>query len=379
MTLRRGFTLFELLVAVLIASLLILLIYNVYAVASKTYRVQNMALEMQGQARFGLGHLRRDLANAGFNATPNSSMDANLCFRPATELRAVVVRKTVAGVANPDQNTNIQSLEFTLLGDYSGNGEVFFTSSVVGATINLQVDFKTRVTKAEFDEMFKAPNQRYLRIVDKEQYEMLLPISSASYEAATIQLTQAPPVRTDAQSCGVQGFGEAMEVNPVNFIRYRVAQDTRAGADAGKFDLIREEVQLDGVTATAGTQLLIAENVVELTAYDFVFDNDTIGATPSLTFVADNSAEQIVNGGGQGLLGLTSAVTQNLRFMTLKLTVRGSDEDPDLLHSPRQSATAPITTYDVFSNLEGAARALTMTSKVMMKTLAVRNVKPGAG
>ena len=378
---QKAFTLFELLVATFVAIILIAMVYTVYSRAALGYRVQNLTLEMQAQARFGLEHLRRDLANAGFNGTTNSAVDLNLCTVPATPLRAFVLKRkgNDANVANPGVNINIAPMSVTLFGDYSGDGNVFYTQSIVGATVTLQSDFKGAVTQAEFEDMFLTGNRRYLRVVDKEQYEMLETVSSANYDLGTITLSSALPVKTGNQACGVQGFGEGLEVNSAHFVRYRIARDDRTGAAPGKTDLIREEVMNDGKTPAPGTQLIIAENAIDLGFYDFVFDSDTTGTAPAVQMVP-TATDVIIDEGGGGWLGGsgTAPRTQDLRFVTVKLTVRSTDEDLDLVHKARQSETGPIYTFDVAKDLEGAAHTLTMTSKVMLSTLAVRNVKAGS-
>ena len=52
-----GFTLMELLVALVVSLILVIIIYSVYSRGAKTYRVQNMSLQMQAQARGVIVHL----------------------------------------------------------------------------------------------------------------------------------------------------------------------------------------------------------------------------------------------------------------------------------------------------------------------------------
>jgi len=378
----RGFTLFELLVAVLVAAVLIAIIYAIYISASKTFRVQNMAMEMQAQARFGLEHLRRDFGNAGFLATPNSAIDQAICEQPITALKAITATRSPGSlIPNPAVNKNFKPLEFRLFGDYAGGGRVLFTKSVIGNTITLDPDFKlatspTFVSQADFEDMFKADGSRYARLVDKDQYSIIRPISASSFDTGTITLS-APgiPTKDPGDVCGVSGFGEGLEVNSTHFIRYRLVRDTRANAPPNKTDLIREQLRNDGITPVQSSQLGIAEYVVDLGGYDFAFDTDATGLAPVLTFTPTNDLGAIVNDGGVGLLGATSTTSQDLRFVTLKITVRTASEDPELTHRQRTSLSGPIHTFDVEQGLEGASRTMTMTSKVMMTTLAVRNVK----
>lgn len=379
MTLRRanrGFTLYELLIAAVISAILVGIVYGVYIRASRAYRGQTLVVSMQQQARFALDHLRRDVSLAGFNATPNSTVDPNLCVQPASPLKALTLKRSSVNlsVANPTDNPFIQPIEITLFGDYTGaNAELFLTDSISGNVVTLQTGFETRITEPQFNHIFDPANgaRRYLRIVDADQYEVYIAISGANYTARQITLVTPPPVRSGTQTCGVQGFGQGLQVSPAMFVRYRVElTDPVKGSTA----LVREELQTDGLTPILGTKLLIAENVVDLLAYDFVFDTDTTKTSPLLVTTALPDATILDETGQNGQLGTLSTTAQNLRFLTLKLTVRSGQEEPSVNHRPRESAYARINTYDVYPGLEGAARTLTLTSKVMLQTLAVRNI-----
>jgi len=364
------------LVALVVAIILVTIVYSMYIRGAKTYRVQNMSLQMQSQARFALEHLRRDVTNAGFNATINTNIDQNMCQKPANTLRAITLTQDKSGLSPVTENPFVSPLAITLLGDYAGDGQVFFTTSVVGNTVTLQDGYKSEVTQTMFEEIFATDNNRFLRIVDKDQYELLIPVAGNSYDNGTITLATSPPVRSKTQACGIQGFGEGLEVNSAQFIRYKLTQDTRPNARAGKWDLIREEVKNDGTTAVADTMLIIAEHVVDLNAYDFAFDDDTTGLRPNISFTPFSS--DVLDSTGTGTLGATaSARPQDLRLLTLKVTVRSGDEDPELLHKPRQAANGPIWTFDPEPQLQGACRTVTLTSRVLLQTLAVRNVKAG--
>jgi hypothetical protein len=366
----------ELLVALVVSLILVTIIYSVYSRGAKTYRVQNMSLQMQAQARGALDHIRRDVANAGFNGTVNSSVDVNLCQKPVNEIRAITIGQTTSGLTPVLENPFVRPLSITLFGDFVGDGEVFYTNSIVGNVVSLQTSFQSTVSEGQFENMFTGENRRFLRIIDKDQYEMLIPVTGSNYDTGTITLETAPPVRSASQSCGVQGFGEGLEVNPANFIRYRVAQDKRPNAAPGKWDLIREEVQIDGTNAVEDTMLVISEYIVDLDIYDFVFDDDSTGMQPSMSFV--RLSDDVLDSSGKGWLGTTSiSRPQDLRFMTLKITVRTMDEDPSRVHQSRPALHKRIRSFDPDPTMEGAARTMTFTSRVLLQTLAVRNIKSG--
>ena len=64
---KRGFTLTELLIAMLIASLLLGSMYSVYTFNYKTFRVQEQIAEAQQNARGALQSMTRDIMMAGYN------------------------------------------------------------------------------------------------------------------------------------------------------------------------------------------------------------------------------------------------------------------------------------------------------------------------
>ncbi len=372
----RGFTLYELLVAAVISAVLVGIVYAVYIRASRAYRAQSLVVAMQQQARFALDHLRRDISLAGFNATPNSTLDPNLCTQPGSPLKAITLKRSVVAgaIPNPTDNPNIQPIEFTLFGDYTGaNGELFLTESVSGNVVTLQTGFETRISEAQFAHVFDPTggNRRYLRVVDADQYEIYLPISGVNYTARQITLTSPPPVRNGTQTCGIQGFGQGIQVSPAMFVRYRVELTNAATSTSS---LVREELQTDGVTPINGSKLMIAENVVDLLAYDFVFDTDASKTSPVLVATPLPDSTILDESGQNGQLGTLSTTGQNLRFLTLKLTVRSEQEEPQLTHRARSGPHDRIFTFDVYPTLQGAARTLTLTSKVMLQTLAVRNI-----
>jgi hypothetical protein len=208
---------------------------------------------------------------------------------------------------------------------------------------------------------------------------LLLQVNNSDYNSGTITTVETPPVRSASQSCGVQGFGEGMEVNSAHFIRYRVARDSRKGANPGKSDLVREQIKNDGLTVVSNTMLVITENVVDVSVYDMVFDEDKTGTAPKLLPTGHHPTANslIISNSGFGLLGKDSTRVQDLRFLTIKLTVRSALEDPDLTHQKRTGRGKPIRSYDVFPTMSGAARCLSMAAKVKLSTLAVRNVKAG--
>jgi len=369
---ERGFTLIELMVTVALATVIIGALFMIYSQSVSAYRMENQFLDLQERAKFGLEHLKRDLRRAGFLATPNSGTDTDVCQPPANTLRAIVVHTNSGSVTEPWPGANpmIQPVRMALFGDFF-SGKLFRAVGIQGNLVYLQMTPDFPATQAEFDRLFNA--NRYLRVVTQDQFEIYVPIQAANYSEASVTTAVPIPTTSPDSPCGVTGFGEALEVSVAGFVRYRVAQDTRPGAPEGKTDLIREEMQVDGVTVVTGSQLVIADYVVDLQLYDLFFDTDPTGTNPTLTRF--DYIEEVASEGGGGRLGtLPDAVPQDLRFVTVKLTVRTEGEDENFTFQPRQNVHAPLDGYEL-TTMRGACRTLTLASRVQLTSLAVRNMK----
>jgi hypothetical protein len=216
--------------------------------------------------------------------------------------------------------------------------------------------------------------------VNKEQFEMYYKIQSANYADRTVTLVDAPPVSTGTDYCGIQGFGEGLEVNVVGYVRYRLATDLRDGAPVdskgtyNKIDLVREELDPEGAYV-AGTRVIVAEWVVDLSFYDFVMDEDISRRDPNLTIY--HLPEDVVDNAGGGILSpANGSKPYNLRFLTVALTVRTPDEDPSWVFFERKDSHAPIFSYDADTTLTGSARTLSIAQRVGLPAFLVKNIKP---
>jgi hypothetical protein len=160
----------------------------------------------------------------------------------------------------------------------------------------------------------------------------------------------------------------------VGWFRYRIGEDLQTAAElggtaalrtAGKTDLFREEVDETGAIV-GDSRLVIAEYAVDLQFYDFGFDV-ALGTAP-LELVVDPLVSDVADAGGTGKLGLPwasdAAVSEQLRFLTVKLSVRTPDEDETVAFDARTGAFAPLRTYEVFPALEGAARVEALARRV---------------
>lgn len=367
----------ELLVGLAIASILVGSIYYVSTVSTKAYRTQEMTMRAMEQARFALEILKRDISAAGFLASPNTDADPRVCLRPIPRRLGLVI-EGLGDVHEPTVNKNIAPSAITLFGAYP-SPNVYYTASINGNVVTLLKESNYPKSLAEFNEIFN--DRRLLRIVNKSQNELYIPITKADYNAGTIILSQPVPISQGALDCGVDPMGAEYEVNVVSSIRYSLRRDIREGAPPGKIDLIREELDNQG-NPIVNSRLIIAEYVVDLQFYDAVRDRDITKQNPDLVvypIIEDGVAKSLSPPQEFYLDNSLNARPQDLRFITIKVTTRTSEEDETVVFRPREGLHAPLDYYDVDTTLEGAARTATLTAKVQLKAFSVKNVKGVSG
>jgi len=385
----RGVTLVEVMVTVALTAVMIGGVYMIYSKSVLAFRMENQVMTMQDRLRFGLEHLKRDIRRAGFLATPHSAVDTNICPPPASRLRAVTIYSAEGDVVEAGENVNVAPSAITLFGDFF-SGQVYRTSGITEDVVYLDGGAPNfPPNQLEFERIFcgvscEGPN-RYLRIVTQDQFEVLLQIVDATYESPVgpfILLNQDVPRVGGGNLCGITGLGEGLEVNVAGFIRYSIAFNERPNAPVGamgnwlKTDLIREELDVDGITLMAGTQLVIADYAVDLQFYDFGFDTSEADVLPMMAWYP--LVDDVLSGANPGVLNTTvNATPEDLRVMTVKLTLRADEEDPSLPFAPRELAFDPIDSYEVYPNLQGSARTLSIACKVGLTSLLARNLTAG--
>lgn len=122
---QRGFSLAELMVAMLIGMVLLGTLYNLFTVQSKQLRTQEIAVEMQQNARMAMDMMTREIRLAGFNPTATLSKCAGALPNALTNAGCVGIR---------DASTNYVS--FT--SDINSNGDL--TSGTSNPNENIKYD-----------------------------------------------------------------------------------------------------------------------------------------------------------------------------------------------------------------------------------------------
>lgn len=369
---RRGFTLIELMVAVLVGSIVVAGIYLLYNQSVKAYRIQDQSLDALGQLRAGMHQFKTDLRSAGYNAPCQTDMETWVTTPPGMVLSAVAVEQdNDAPVIHNSFNTSISPQRVRILGDFWSH-RTYTTEAVTGQTVTLRWGPEDG-DQQEFERVFN--DRRLLRI---ETYgvireEQLIPIASANFSGGlNPTITLANVVQ------GIGGFGTGNEVSVVGYIRYSLKRDTRRNDESIKTDLIREELMPSGIVAD-GSALIIAENIVDLQVYDICMNtvppaSGTMIQRPiepgvSLQCFANMDA---LSGSGHSLAATSNNESHLLRSLAIKLAARTPYEDPDIPFAPRQVVDSPLRAYELDPELPGAARVFELAAMTTLTSIQAR-------
>jgi prepilin-type N-terminal cleavage/methylation domain-containing protein len=291
---QRGFTLVELMVAMVAGLFVSMAVFTLAKHASAFAMRQSRVADATLQSLVGFERLKADIARAGFLSTPNVARDPTVCrdgmddpSYPAWLKRIQSVYIEDASDASTEStNSGLVPKSIVLAGSYDAMDlfvarnvtqdaapVVFLSRNSLGMA---NIGYEPLTGATALGRVFKAG--RALRIADDAggmQFARITGVTGG--ENPTITLAAAPGVQFRASSlvrCGVRGHGNDF-VNPVNFIRYDVRSLSTGHPELAKMyrggptyegtrrELVREELDVDG-TADASTLELIAEYVVDL-------------------------------------------------------------------------------------------------------------------
>ncbi len=378
---RRGFTIVEVMIALFVGAVVVGAVYAFYSQAAAAYGAEQQFTDALSRVQFGLDTIKADLERTGLHATVSSPQDilrSRVCYvSGGLNLYGITVERNTGDVyLSTTQNINIQPTAVVLFGDFwSPDGHVFTAIDIDDAgVVTLQPAGEDSVldslSQDEFNEMFR-PGVRWLRVVNQDEHEWYAKITSADFTARTLTLDGVPttgPCRTGLNF---------VEINPVGWIRYRIVTDDGSAYPVapgepltGKTDLIREELSLDagGYSVVAGTRLPVVEYAVDLQLYDFGFDTAPFGGQPTLQL--QPNVEDVANTDGTGLLGEPTdagARPDELRFVTIKLSVRTNAEDRTVRFVQRAGLHSQLLYYDIDPNKLGAARVLSLAQRITLE------------
>jgi hypothetical protein len=307
----------------------------------------------------GFDRLSSDLARAGHMTTPNINADPRVCNRPdptstsipagVARLRAVVIGNSA--VANTEvSRAGLTPMSITIAGAIDAMEQLDVTSILnTNGRITIGVDLNTPAAARlglVNDSSKVIQNAALLRSIfigggtgrivrlwqandGLEQYGVVASVD----ETPKLQLVLAAATpfqfRTGSNTtrCGINGNCTGCGINVVNLVRYRLMA-LKGNADydqlftaseaadlpyeAGRVELVREELGSDAATPIPGTQELIAEYATDL---QFTVAQATGATDPTLINPASSTIDASYNS------------TQLLRGLRTRLSVRSREAD----------------------------------------------------
>ena len=365
---RRGFTLIELMIAVLIGAFVIMALYAMYSISVRSYRVQDQALEAMSQLRAGTAQLRADLRSAAFNGPAQSEKEPWVFVLGGTSIYAVVIDVDPdVPVSEIGSNDNISPQRIALTGDFESH-QLFQATMIAGQEVTLQWGPENG-TKADFERIFVPSNQLRIESYGAARQEQYIPIVSANYNGGV-----NPKVTVQDAVQNVSGFGSGSEISVISTVRYRLERDTKRNAESVKYDLIREKLDPFG-QPVQGSWLVVAEYVVDLQVFDLCFNESepAVGTMEQLPIALTCYANlEKLESSFHSLENSNSNTAHKLRSLSVKLATRTIFEDEDIPFAPRESMNEPLRTYELDASLAGAARVYEAGFTVFMTSIQAR-------
>ncbi|MBI5502266.1 MAG: prepilin-type N-terminal cleavage/methylation domain-containing protein [Deltaproteobacteria bacterium] len=400
---RRGFTIVELLVSIVVAGVALAGIYYYYSAVQYGMREQSRISQAQLAARLGMELIAGDIQRAGFLATPNSRVDPNVCPNNLIRIHPVVFHQGASGavfrsgdaaapsgsVPNLAANTNVNPDDVVLYGNYLNAEEYLaYTINSARGTIQLQplIQFPVpsegadaaeqplTLTDQEFHDLF--PDTAFLRIVNRHGFAQFTRITGDSgFGTRTINVAPSPIQFSPSQPCGVEGWCEGCRVNVVNGVWYRIEVDP---VDSLRTDLVRYFVNQDG-QALVTTREVVVPYAIDLQVWFRVAEPPGGAGGVAFTMNLDPNIPSdlttlIQSGDVNPPDGTATAEPEAIRSAIVRLTVRTRMEDPKFPHRPRAMATDRIRSFDVQPTSAGAAHVRTYTTEVEMPNIAFANL-----
>lgn len=414
-TTRRGFTLVELMIAMVLVGILTAVIYTLFVSTSDALTDVQSKSEALDRARFGLDIVRTDLQAAASQSTPNAEADP--WFEPDSAdlpwvhgLSNYVEREGVddiTGEMGDEVNPRAGFSQFVVLGAYDvptsffvrfpeldAGGKFIVEGTERGVGRLLGYDpFDTRANSSINLSGFasgieaRAPN-RVLRVTDDQGFSQVVPITSATVQGATdwagdqlsIEVSNLQFRQGDERA----GF-EATTEDDVSFdaamldaywYHVRAAPD-----DARNFQLVRQRIDAGELISSGG--IVEADGFAPMVVADYVVDF-------RVWFDCVGSGESTLNATGwQGnwevtsdtCLTGTSPEPERARVAHIRLSTRTEGENPNRPHYTLvdnwegfEEEDGQMRTFDLYADAEGSTGVITVQSTVELANFAMRRI-----
>ncbi len=404
---RRGFTLVELLVSIVLVAIVAIATFSFMGSISTVFSVQQQVTDATSNLRFSMDIVGNDVKRAGYLGTANMARevgnvtdDDGICPNPTglgmQRISAVRIENDDSGayVYSDNDNSNIEPDALTVVGAFSHN-EALPIATVVNTTLKLDPiqlqrilgGTDTATTQVLFKNLFR--ENRLLRVWKSGAPAQLAHVGSAKWDNGGLPEVVALGLVTSGNAqCGIEGVAShGYKVAVLEIIRYHVAQDPN---DERKMDLMRTELdptdgnvlQIDG---QFNNEVPVAEYVVDFQ----VWADGDIRSDVNPDVLPVMAPDKI--GDDQGGLkfsylegGLPSQDRwHRVRTLHIEMAVRTPHEDSRWLHRKRERRAGdnggiiygPILSVNLDDQEIGSARVVSMTTTVEVSNLTFRNLQ----
>jgi prepilin-type N-terminal cleavage/methylation domain-containing protein len=384
-----GFTLVELMVALVAGAMAITSIYFVSSSSSHHFHEQQRIAQNQMTLRTAMAQLRRDFGRAGYLATPNTAQESACGVTPSTfafgallvENSATTCSGMACGTAVLDEATTngVQADRVELTGNYvtgdaykasgtQSSAQLMFSKTWQAFRRSFGADDLSEYSPALFDSAFAV--KRYVLIShDARGFKFFAEITAVDGS------TNPPTITIDRNlpECFGRCEGFGCTVSPISRIEYAVLDMGVAGslsaldsssplAGTSGPVLVRRELEFDGTpTVVTNSERVVAEYVANFDVD--VISNTNLG-TGAPTLALQNDANAAT---------LTGANPHRVRSAVISLSVRTPAEDSRF---PFVAGAPALTRYELDPSVPGAARVRTSTIEVLLSNVASRDIRP---
>ncbi|MFW5739928.1 MAG: PilW family protein [Myxococcota bacterium] len=363
----RGFTLIELMVAVIAGLLVAAAAVSFSKQSTRFFSQEARIAAAQMSVLAGFQRLQNDLTRASFMSTPNLRRDMANDRVCAPEYATWPVRlQTLAGLqvtaggsdtvpAMPDGN----SPDRVVIAGNMASSEIFPVRTIIangdGHDVYLQLNTGA-MTRSGFTPGQDLPFRnlflpgRILRIVDQQRKEEYAVIEASSFSGQPVITTaNALPLKGDltigtetTAPCGIEGFAVGVQANVVNIVEYGIANlsdhtlyKETIYAEAGyalgddtRTELVRREILLNGDDPGPldedGNAEIVAEYAVDLRLGLWA---STAGG--GLTYIAPSTTDVTTRTtvASSYVPGTPPSGPESVRSVELRLAVRSREID----------------------------------------------------
>ncbi len=376
-----GFTLVEMMVAMMLTSIVIFGSYLMFTSSSESFNHQELNAQNNNNLRFAVELLKADLSRAGYHASPNAMRDPFICPKPTFPVPGVMVfeNKTLTESGYPALTFD----ELLIVGEMSSLSP-FPVRTLASTSIQLQPadDYagltatQKTIRDTKFENAFRPHS--IVRVLNPDGVAQFAEVGSSSGGTHSISLLTSLAQASDEASCGYMPMAaENHEVNPVVAYLYTIEIDPN---EAEKTDLVRWEVNYSGGTTPTpipGTRLVVAEYIVGIR---FMALGPPAAATPQETTVALENVEDLIS--LDASTSTSASVIKNIgnrpqsaRFMVYRLESRTRRALPRRLVMPSEVINAD-TAERGYIELEGqrVAEVRTIQGKIGLPNHILRNL-----